>query len=98
MTAWLADRCSCPTCKARRTEDPPERPGCECPECQPGAGLHVTKATLSRLDELLGEVVRVTCREWCVACRDNVVVHAEKLPVSGWSNVCVRGHTWTSFE
>jgi hypothetical protein len=95
MTAWLASRCKCEKCEARRTEHPPLSDGCECPECQPGPGIHISKA--SRLDLALGEVIRVTCREWCLVCRDNVIIHAVKME-RGWSNSCESGHTWHSFE
>lgn len=92
--AWLAARCECQKCKARRIEHPPLANGCECPECQPGPGLtHLS----SRLDMALGELVRVTTREWCLACRDTVVIHAVKM-VHGWHNTCEHGHTWRSFE
>ncbi len=87
--AWLAAQCGC-GCRSEDCE-----PGCACPECQPGPGLHITKT--SRLDLALGEIVRVTCREWCLVCRDHVIIHAVKLD-RGWSNTCERGHDWLSFE
>jgi hypothetical protein len=93
MTSWLANRCECERCEARRIEHPPKRVGCECPECQPGPGITGSR---SALEKNLGVIIKVTQRDYCPVCAGMVTVTACKRG-QGWAMVCELGHTWRKY-